>query len=93
MENSMSRILIETTVRQTLKGLQDDPKRSIRNVVNMALHFSDGRFQSRFSGLPRPCWNRHSRRQKQITQPEKPLYAKNKRPVRFSLPKFAIKNR
>ena len=56
MENSMSRILIETTVRQTLKGLQDDPKRSIRNVVNMALHFSDGRFQSRFSGLPRPCW-------------------------------------
>ena len=57
MENSMSRILIETTVRQTLKGLQDDPKRSIRNVVNMALHFSDGRFQSRFSGLPRPCWN------------------------------------
>lgn len=48
MENSMSRILIETTVRQTLKGLQDDPKRSIRNVVDMALHFSDGRFQSRF---------------------------------------------
>ena len=28
---------------------------------------------------------------KQITQPEKPLYAKNKRLVRFSLPKFAIK--
>lgn len=48
MENSMSRILIETTVRQTLKGLKEDPKRSIRNLVDMALHFSEGRFQSRF---------------------------------------------
>lgn len=48
MENSMSRILIETTVRQTLKGLKEDPKRSVRNLVDMALHFSEGRFQSRF---------------------------------------------
>lgn len=48
MENSMSRILIETTVRQTLKSLQENPKRSIRNLVDMALHFSEGRFQSRF---------------------------------------------
>ena len=48
MENSLSRILIETTVRQTLKGLQEDPKRSIRNLVDMALQFSEGRFQNRF---------------------------------------------
>lgn len=48
MENSMSRILIETTVRQTLKGLKENPKRSIRNLVDMALHFSEGRFLSRF---------------------------------------------
>ena len=48
MENSMSRILIETTVRQTLKRLKENPKRSIRNLVDMALHFSEGRFQSRF---------------------------------------------
>lgn len=48
MENSMSRILIETTVRQTLKGLKENPKRSIRNLVDMALHFSDGRFLNRF---------------------------------------------
>lgn len=48
MENSMSRILIETTVRQTLKGLKQNPKRSIRNLVDMALHFSEGRFQNRF---------------------------------------------
>ena len=48
MENSMSRILIETTVRQTLKGLKENPKRSIRNLVDMALNFSESRFQSRF---------------------------------------------
>lgn len=48
MENSMSRILIETTVRQTLKGLRENPKRGIRNLVDMALQFSEGRFQSRF---------------------------------------------
>ena len=48
MENSLSRILIETTVRQTLKGLQEDPKRSVRNLVDMALQFSEGRFQNRF---------------------------------------------
>ena len=46
MENSVSRILIETTVRQTLKGIQEDPERSIRNLVDMALQFSEGRFQN-----------------------------------------------
>lgn len=48
MEHSMSRILIETTVRQTLKGLKENPKRNIRNLVDMVLQFSKGRFQSRF---------------------------------------------
>lgn len=48
MESTMSRLLIETTVRQTLKSLQQDPKRSIRNLVDMALQFSEGRFQSSF---------------------------------------------
>jgi len=48
MENSMSRILIETVVKSTLKGLKDDPERNIRNLVDMALHFSGNRFQQRF---------------------------------------------
>ena len=48
MENSMSRILIETTVRQTVKGIKENPKRSIRNLVDMALQLSAGRFQQRF---------------------------------------------
>lgn len=48
MEHSLSRILIETTVRQTLKGLQGDLKRSTRNLVDLGLQFSRGRGQSRF---------------------------------------------
>ena len=47
-KTTMSRLLIETTVRQTLKGLQEDPKRSVRNLIDMALQFSQGRFQSNF---------------------------------------------
>jgi len=48
MENSMSRILIETVVRKTLKDMKEDPERSIRKLVDMALHFSEGRFQTNF---------------------------------------------
>lgn len=48
MENSMSRILIETTVRQTLCGLKEDSRRSVRYLIDMALQFSQGRFQARF---------------------------------------------
>jgi len=48
MENSMSRILIETVVRKTLKDMKEDPERSIRNLVDMAMHFSEGRFQTNF---------------------------------------------
>jgi len=48
MENSMSRILIETVVRKTLKDMKEDPERSIRKLVDMALHFSEGRFQKNF---------------------------------------------
>jgi len=48
MENSISRIIIETVVKNTLKGLKDDPERGIRNLVDMALHFSGGRFQKSF---------------------------------------------
>lgn len=48
MENSMSRILIETIVRKTLKDMKEAPERSVRNLVDMALHFSEGRFQKNF---------------------------------------------
>lgn len=44
----MSRLLIEATVRQALKTLREDPKRSVRNLVDMALQFAEGRFQKDF---------------------------------------------
>ncbi|MCC8162196.1 MAG: hypothetical protein LIO86_03255 [Lachnospiraceae bacterium] len=48
MADSMSRILIETIVRRTLKDLKDSPERSVRNLVDMALNSSEGRFQRSF---------------------------------------------
>lgn len=48
MERNVSRILIETVVKKTLKDIDDSPQRSIRNLVDMALHFSNGRFRRNF---------------------------------------------
>lgn len=48
MEQTMSRILIETVVKATLKDLKEDPERSIRKLVDMALHFSGNQFQQDF---------------------------------------------
>ena len=41
-------ILIETIVRKAIRDIRDSPKRNTRNLVDMALNFSEGRFQSRF---------------------------------------------
>jgi len=43
----MSRILIETMVKRTLRDIEEDPERNVRNLVDMALQFSKGRFQKR----------------------------------------------
>ena len=48
MKKDLNRILIETTVRKTIKQIQDDPERSTRNLIDMALNFSEGRFQHHF---------------------------------------------
>jgi len=48
MEKTMSRILIETVVRSALKNLKEDPERSTRNLVDMAVHFSDNQFKHDF---------------------------------------------
>jgi len=47
VEKSMSRVLIETIVRKTLRDIKESPERSMRNLVDMALQFSKGRFQKR----------------------------------------------
>ncbi|MCD8375650.1 MAG: hypothetical protein LUD69_01760 [Oscillospiraceae bacterium] len=48
MEMSMSRILVETVVRRTLKELKEDPERSIRKLIDLALEVAEGRFQQEF---------------------------------------------
>jgi len=48
MAVNTTRILIETIVRKTLREIQSAPERNIRNLVDMALNFSKGRFQKKF---------------------------------------------
>lgn len=48
MKNNISRIITETIVRRALKDIEDSPKRSTRNLVDMALNFSSGKFQQLF---------------------------------------------
>ena len=45
MKQSIGRVLVETTVRKTLREICQDPKRSIRNLVDLAREFSVGDFQ------------------------------------------------
>jgi hypothetical protein len=48
LRKRLSRILIETTVKKALKNIRHSPERSVRNLIDMALQFSDGRFQKYF---------------------------------------------
>lgn len=41
----MNRLLIEATVQHTLERLTEAPEREIRNLIDMGLEFSEGRFQ------------------------------------------------
>ncbi len=47
MKKDMTRVLVESTVRRTLKNIQESPQRATRNLIDLGLEFSDGRFQSR----------------------------------------------
>lgn len=44
----MSRILVELVIKNALKNIKDNPERVIRNLADMALQFSEGRFQKNF---------------------------------------------
>jgi len=48
MKNSMTKIVIETMARKAIRDIKEAPESSIRNIVEMALQFSNGRFQKRF---------------------------------------------
>lgn len=48
VNTNTSQIIIETMVRKAIEDMKESPKRSVRNLVDLALTFSDGRFQQRF---------------------------------------------
>lgn len=48
MGKDITRVIIETTVRRALKDLRRFPKRTMRNLVDLALNFAKGRFQQEF---------------------------------------------
>ena len=48
MQKNMTGILIETTIKNIFRQIKDDPERSIRNAIDMALNFTNGRFQEHF---------------------------------------------
>lgn len=48
MKTNMSRMLIETVVKKSLKNMKENPERGIRNLIDMALQFAEGRFQKIF---------------------------------------------
>lgn len=61
MENSLSRTLIEAIVKNSIKNIKDCPEQGIRNLIDMALQFSAGRFQkSFFSTAQAMLQNEHS---------------------------------
>ena len=48
MENSISKILVGAVVKKALREMKESPERTIRNLIDMALQFSGGRFQQFF---------------------------------------------
>lgn len=45
MNHSTSQSIIEATVSSAIKRIQNDPERSMRNMVDMGLMFCNGKFQ------------------------------------------------
>lgn len=61
MENTTNQLLIETIIKQALKRTHDDPERSTRNLIDIGLNFSNGKFQRRFLELAQEMLqNEHS---------------------------------
>ena len=48
MRDSMTKIVIETMARKAIREIRETPESSMRNIVEMALQFSNGRFQKNF---------------------------------------------
>ena len=61
MDNSVNRVMVNTIVKNAIHDLKMDPERTVRNLVDMALQFADGRGQQEFySGAQRLLTNEKS---------------------------------
>ena len=45
MKSDMTRVLVESTIRRTLKAMQESPEREARNLVDAGAQFSRGAFK------------------------------------------------
>ena len=48
MKKSMNEVMVRTIVKKAIRDFKTDPERTIRNLVDMALQFSDSAFQQEF---------------------------------------------
>lgn len=48
MKKDLNRILVETAVRRFLSRIQESPERETRNLIDLGLNLSSGRFQKKF---------------------------------------------
>lgn len=48
MNHSANQSIIEATISSAIKRIENDPERSIRNLVDMGVMFCNGKFQQRF---------------------------------------------
>ena len=49
VKKDINQMLIESVVRRTLKNISASPKRSLRNIIDLALNFSSGTFPESIS--------------------------------------------
>lgn len=47
-QETLARTIIETMIRKFFRDIENDPDRSIRNIIDLAINFSKGRFQKEF---------------------------------------------
>ena len=48
MEKSLNCHMVTAIVKKAIHDLKSDPERTVRNLIDMALHFTDSRFQQEF---------------------------------------------
>lgn len=48
MQGDLNKVLIESMLKKAVKDVQNSPERTIRNLIDLGVNFSKGRFQKRF---------------------------------------------